>query len=78
MIVDEALPPKKMKQPLLGDFSGMSSILDSIQLQVAKQQTTKQRSGKKQKAEDAQKEKERLQKIINLNSFQSNAIDAIF
>ena len=30
------------------------------------------------KAEEAQKEKERLQKIINLNSFQSNALDAIY
>ena len=41
-------------------------------------QAARQKSLKKIKAEEAQKEKERLQKIINLNSFNSNPLDAIY
>eukprot|EP00347_Sterkiella_histriomuscorum_P021897 403332384 len=72
----------KQKQPAnkFGDFSGMSSLLDTIQTQTQKQieQQQKHKSSKKQQELEAQAEKERLQKIIGLNSFHENSLDTLF
>ena len=58
------------------DFGTMGSLLDSINKHVEKQEKKKKKETQK---DEEFKEKERLSKIINLNSFNSgNALDSLF
>ncbi|CDW82774.1 UNKNOWN [Stylonychia lemnae] len=82
-MVDVSIVKKQKKQEQsnkFGDFSNMNSLLENIQSQVQKQekQQQMQKQSKKQQAIDAQQEKERLSKIINLNSFHQNSLDTLF
>lgn len=72
--------PKGQKPNAFGDFGGMNSLLDQIKTSVDKKEHQKKSntSQKKQKAEDAKLEKERLNKIMGLQSFQLSPLDNLY